>query len=189
MTDGGAALVGWAAQGVAATAPARFGAAVAASARSRFGTQVLERWPAGANVSVRSTPIRAVVAGGRLSIGWTGAQGGFYVTRLADVAGGAVGAPQTLTAPGLDAEINDLAAAPSGRAVAVVQLSSPSSGRSAIYASERPAGAAAFGALIRVSDGSGDVGGARVALDPARGRAVAVWLEGRSPLLRAATLP
>ncbi|HEY7074910.1 MAG TPA: hypothetical protein VH418_06065 [Solirubrobacteraceae bacterium] len=189
ISDAGAALVGWAAQGVAATAPARFGAAVAPSARRRFRPRALERWPGGANESVRGTPIRAVAAGGRLSLGWTGAERGLYVTRLADVVGGAVGAPQTLTAPGLDVELSDLAAAPSGRAIAVLQVADPNRSRSAVYASERPAGAAASGALIRVSDGSRQVGGARVALDPGGGRAVAAWLEGRTPLLRAATLP
>ena len=71
IADNGAALVGWATQGVAASVAARFGAAVAPSARSRFHPRALDRWPPGANESgasrrcVRSRPAATSCSAGR----------------------------------------------------------------------------------------------------------------------------
>jgi hypothetical protein len=184
----------WGAQvDVEVNGPASFGAAVAPGGGRRFGSaRSLERWPRTALEDLRGAPIRVVAAGGRLLLGWTGFKAGQYVARLADVAGGAVGAAQTLAVPRRDIEVTDLAAAPSGLAVVVAELGDPFDGLGrprAIVAADRPAGAAAFAPFVIVSDGSRDAGSARVALDPTGRRAVALWLDGRrTSSLRAATL-
>jgi hypothetical protein len=186
LTIADTAVVAWVAQRHGETVtPARFAAAIAPAGR-RFAVRGLEHWPARADEDLFGSPIRVLAsAGGRVTIAWTGFSRGHYVARVADVQGARVGRHHTLGLPGADALLDDLAAAPSGRAVAAVEGL-----KRGVFAAERPVGAAAFGPLVAVSDPLANSSDPHVAFDPVSGRAVAAWVlgVGRRATLQTATL-
>jgi hypothetical protein len=186
LTGAGTAVVaGVAQQHGEAVSPARFAAAIAPAGR-RFTVRGLEHWPARADEDLFGSPIRVLVsAGGRVTIGWTGFAHGHYVSRFADVQGAGVGRHHTVALPGSDVLLDDLEAAPSGRAVALAEGL-----RRGVFAAERPAGAAGFGPIVAVSDPAARTSDPHVAFDPVGGRAVAVWVlgVGRRATLQTATL-
>lgn len=194
LTDDGTAALAWVDQeNGESVSPARFAAAVAPPGR-RFAVHGLERWPRSTSHTVALDPVAVVAAaGGRVSIGWTGFEAGRYVARVAGVQGTRVGASQTLAVPRRDVALADLAATPSGHAVALADLADVPTDffrPRAVLAAERPVGAPTFGSLVAVSDGTRHTDAAHVAFDPVSGRAVAVWQDGvgSNETIRTATL-
>ncbi|HEV3047259.1 MAG TPA: hypothetical protein VGY13_07845 [Solirubrobacteraceae bacterium] len=115
---------------------------------------------------------------------WAGVSAGHWVVRAAPVEETGMGAASTLAAPGADALLADLVAGPDDEAIAL--WSEPAPGPSAEPDLDRQAlfaargrgaypGIVAFGEPEAVAP-AGPVADARLAVDPASGRALASWL-------------
>jgi hypothetical protein len=115
-------------------------------------------------------------ADGSTLLAWTGFDAGHFVVRATEVVGGHRGTPQTLSPAGEDAVLGDAATGADGAAIVAwrsgVQGADPVPGATpAVFASERGAGASAFGSPEQVSSTGENVPTAPfAALDPASGR-------------------
>jgi hypothetical protein len=120
-------------------------------------------------------------ANGQTLLAWTGFDGGHFVVRESEIAGGHRSAPQTLSPAGVDAVLGDAATGANGAAIVAwrsgVQGADPVAGATpAVFASHRDAATAAFGAPEQVSDTGENVATAPfAALDPVSGRSFVVY--------------
>jgi len=125
---------------------------------------------------VRSPGVRLVPAGdGTSLLAWTDYDGEHFRVRVAGVRAGAVGAPQTVSAPGDDAVLGDLAVSPKGALVTWLTgtRGNDASGPQHVAAAFRAPGAPAFGAPELVSDE--EVASNPFAALDAAGRPLAAW--------------
>jgi hypothetical protein len=208
MTPGGRAVVTWDGEAVGEAephGPAIVAAAVGSQPHSlRFlPTQTLERFTFNrtgfylqAYVPARSVMVAQAAPldphrQGRVTVAWTGFEGGHFVARASNLSGGRWRTPQTLSEPDRDAYLTDLAAGPAGGLVALWATAprlagGPDLNRQQLFASvaNRNSGTAAavFAAPEPVSDigangipPAGDIGFARAVVDPVTGRTIAVW--------------
>ena len=145
--------------------------------------------PTGTGRYVMRPGVRLVANGPNASVlGWTGYDGKHYRVQVADVAGGTVAAPQTVSAPDDDGVLGDLASSPAGGQL-VLWLTGTAghdpSGPQRVAAAVRPPGTAAYGAPEFVSEPTGPPGPASnattapfapsAAVDARAGRSFAVW--------------
>jgi hypothetical protein len=133
-------------------------------------------------------PQIAVNADGDAVAVWYQATSGSYYVIDAAVrpAGGRWGTPQNLSAPGANADSQQVAVDPAGNAIVVWQRYSPTP---TVQAAVRPAGGT-WSAPQDLSAPGGDAEGPQVAFDPA-GNAVAVWerFNGTNFIIQAAERP
>jgi hypothetical protein len=177
------AVVAFGAQGILEGEPTGpFRVWVAYAPRGRFRSRRrLETVPAsGAGSYVAGARVRAVIAGGRPTVAWTGRDGEYFAVRSADLEDGRAGTPQTVSPPGRHAVLADLADGPDGELaiawVADVRGADPVvSGIAPLYAAVRPAdGAFGLPEAVSAPDAYADPDGVGLAI-LAGGRAVAAW--------------
>ncbi len=119
-------------------------------------------------------------------LAWTGAASGHWVVRTAAVDESGVRATQTISSPGRDALLADLAPGPAGEAYALwsepraMPSGSASLGEQAVYAArgiDAYPGRTIFTApeLISAAGALGSTGEATIAVDPHTDRAIAAW--------------
>jgi hypothetical protein len=158
----------------------------------RFGTpQLLERFrdPDGLS-SPAASPTLVRLSSESVMLAWAGAADGHWVVRTAPVDLNGVGAIGTIAPAGADALLSSLAPGPHGEALVLWTEPLPTAAgaadtqRQAIFAArgvDALPGRTVFGEPEEVAP-PGPVRDATVALDPASGRALAVWQGERASL-------
>jgi hypothetical protein len=110
-------------------------------------------------------------------IAWQGAQEGRWAVRTAAVDARGIGSPSTIAVPGADVLLDQLVAGPQGEAIALMTEAPPAGGERALL-SARGVDAypdhTYFAAPETIAP-AGALGTSALAIDPATGRAVAVW--------------
>lgn len=145
--------------------------------------------PTGTGRYVMRPGVRLVAAGPNASVlAWTDYDGKHYRVQVADVAGGTIAAPQTVSAADDDGVLGDLAASPAG-GLLVLWLTGTGghdpTGPQRVAAAVRPPGAPAFGAPEFAGEPTGQPGpgsnatvapfAPSAALDARARRGFAVW--------------
>jgi hypothetical protein len=177
----GRAAVAWGSQFLSeggSVGVVRYQAAIRpARAKHFLPAQLLERQSA----SQRAEGVAlAFDAAGRALFAWTGFDGTNYRARVATAAGSVFGAPETLSPPGIDAIVDDLATGSNGDALVVwEQHPSLDAEPGQIFAALRPA-QDAFGPPEAVS-ALEQARVAHAAFDPRTGRPTVVWSNRPGP--------
>jgi hypothetical protein len=185
VESGGRLMAAWASQRVSegeADTPATVRFATAAPGHG-FGPARLieEAGLVGAGRYVADPAVRLLTGGASL-LAWTGFDQAsrHYVVRVAQVDGGHVGAPQTLSSPAVDAVLGDLGVSAAGAAGVVwrtgIAGADPSGAPSEAQAAVRPGPGQAFGApeaILAPPSGGALPYVPRIALAPATGAALA----------------
>ena len=158
----------------------------------RFGTpQLLERFddPDGLPSPVAS-PTLIRLSSESVMLAWAGAANGHWAVRTAPVDLNGVRAVSTIAPTGIDALLSSLAPGPRGEAIVLwseplpTAAGAPDTSRQALYAArgvDTLPGRTVFAAPEQVAP-PGPVEDATVAVDPASGRALAVWQGERAAI-------
>jgi len=148
----------------------------------RFGpAQLLER-RADAR-SIDGTGVRATITARHASVAHMADHNARFAIRSRDVTAAGFGPAQTLSSPGEDARLIDVAALDSGEQVAIWKTGANVAGQpGALVAATRAPAAAAYGSPETI-DPNVPLSASDVALNPATGQAWATWSDERSILV------
>ena len=174
VAQNGRAYVAWAAQNISESTGLTAGVSVAvrpSGASSFRAATTLERIATRTAFLPRFAPVLAL-AGTSALIGWTGHDTAWRVRVARSGTDGAFGAPQTVSAAGVDSLLGDLAALPDGTAAVTWSGLDGEQLVKDVWAAVRPAGGV-FGAPEQVSDGALRL--PSIALDPTTREPTVLW--------------
>lgn len=149
----------------------------------RFGSpRLLESAPTPSGPEPAASPLLVRLSNESVMLAWSSPQDGLWSVRTAAIDEHGIGRPATISPSGADALLSDLAPGPVGEAIALwTEPQAPSeASRQAIFAApgvDTAPDFTVFGAPEEVAAPAAN-SEATLAIDPASGRALAVWRDG-----------